>query len=1434
MDSDQEIRLARRAYNWLRISPLLTIPTLLILYQLSSPAACAANNQWCGNEFAAGGLVGILGSALWHLVLLQYANNKDSEFVRKHGRQALQYAGIRTAVPLVFLTIDFFTGSQGLLTCLAIPILVALWLINSKTGFEQIKKEKGEPAAQNQPASARTSGEQGNETLSNILDGLQSADQSARLSALQELEKLNYGSEAVLLRLEKMAIHDADAAVRKSALDLLAAPVYRQIQNQLSSVARNIRQIILQEINSWEKDGLLPSANASVIRQRYDFTARPIHAQKLAATPAPPPVVALAQEKIPAAPAARVEPSVPSKPQLTLTERLLSQASINIFLYLGAFLVIGAALILAALVAATRLPILLGVTALFASGAIVIKKRLPQPSFTLFIVFSFLLPIDASVLSQSLNLSEQAASGYWAMIFFGMAIVWGFAVWFYSSRLFSIAAFVSVSLASVNFGAIFNAPTNWNIFSIALANMVGLLGVYFLKNWKDGKFALPLFISAQIIQALAVLVSLTAITLDLFADTATTNGWIASALIWTMSASFYAWSGLLFPFILFPWAAAASLLPVSWLALKTFDASAPTQIIGTWVWGALFALLSEFLARKKAEYLQKFSLPFLTASAPLFIVAGSWGLIENTAYGFASLAGAAIVYTILMILRPRAYVWVAALLAGLAGFFAFFNLSFVEKANILPVYQLLGAALLLLVPELFFRSPFKFNQPWRWPPFIIGLFVAFVNLSAALLSFENFGASAIVFGVYALLSAAYALHFKRAWIGYFAAAFFAIGIQFALQQFDLDIWLPVFTGLSVLYFAAGYFLRAEKTRGWGSMLRFSGLTLGAIISLAAVFALKETGGWYALVIGALFIVETYLRREDRMEAGGPILFSIAAFLILRDFKVYDVSFHLLSISLIWLTTDLIFSRTLKPRRASGLTRAVGVAFTIVNGILLLIPDFASAGQAAISYGIYAAFFAYYAWFYRRPKLGYIPTTSAALSIFYTLRYFDRDLWLPVFTGLAVLYFALGYFLRTEKTRGWGSMLRISGLILGALLSLTALVTVKTTGGWYVLVIGALAVSEVFIRPEDRLEAGGPILFSIASFLILNDLRINDFPYQLLAVSLIWLGADLIYARALKTRRLAIITRVIGGGIAGLNAITLLAFATPEQAAISFGVYAVFFAVYAWLYRKPLIGYAATVSLPLSIFFALRSLQQDNWLYAIVAVAVLYYVAGIIVRRREDAQDWSRVLLYSGLWLGTINSLSAPLQVGLDAAIPVAIAATLFASEAFARRNVRLGFPANLLYLEAYFLILIWLKVDEPQYFSMGAAILGMLMHYLLTRAGGRTGAFLTGMFSQLVLLGTTYIQLYSTEKLGFFVVIFFQALAVLIYGIVIRSRSLVIAPIIFIVLSVFTVIYGVLKGISTVILIGCTGILLLSLGILAVILRERLTKIGERFSDWQA
>jgi hypothetical protein len=408
------------------------------------------------------------------------------------------------------------------------------------------------------------------------------------------------------------------------------------------------------------------------------------------------------------------------------------------------------------------------------------------------------------------------------------------------------------------------------------------------------------------------------------------------------------------------------------------------------------------------------------------------------------------------------------------------------------------------------------------------------------------------------------------------------------------------------------------------------------------------------------------------------------------------------------------------------------------------------------------------------------------------------------------------------------------LILGVLLSITSLALFKETSGWYISLVALLFAVEIFARPLAWLEAILEGLFSISLYLILNDFNVTQIGHFLFGASLIWLGGDLIFSYLIHGKRIHEPIALVFGYLLVLSSTLFLWNAVnPGVLTIYLSLYAIFFAVYALLKKEPRLGYLATAYLALVIFKFCDVINYEKWIFPLIALALLYYVSGYWLRRDPNANDWDETLLYSGLGLGVLTSIGAPLRGGLEASIPVAITATLFAAEAFALRNVWWALPANAFYLMSYFMILFELNVDQPQYYSIGAALLGMLMHFLLTRAGSKTGAFIAGMLSQLVLLGTTYIQMVLTNKLSFFFVLFTQSMIVLIYGLIQRSRSLVITPIAFAVLGVMTVVYSALKGLGPVILIGSTGVVLLMAGIIAVLLRERITRLGEQLSEWK-
>ena len=90
-----EVQTAKNWYIWLWFSPGLTVPTFFLLQGF---VYILFNSSYSTNEFTIlMAILPVLGSALWHSILLIPALTGRSEFVRWHGRQALLLAGVRTA-----------------------------------------------------------------------------------------------------------------------------------------------------------------------------------------------------------------------------------------------------------------------------------------------------------------------------------------------------------------------------------------------------------------------------------------------------------------------------------------------------------------------------------------------------------------------------------------------------------------------------------------------------------------------------------------------------------------------------------------------------------------------------------------------------------------------------------------------------------------------------------------------------------------------------------------------------------------------------------------------------------------------------------------------------------------------------------------------------------------------------------------------------------------------------------------------------------------------------------------------------------------------------------------------------------------------------------------------------------------------------------------
>lgn len=476
----------------------------------------------------------------------------------------------------------------------------------------------------------------------------------------------------------------------------------------------------------------------------------------------------------------------------------------------------------------------------------------------------------------------------------------------------------------------------------------------------------------------------------------------------------------------------------------------------------------------------------------------------------------------------------------------------------------------------------------------------------------------------------------------------------------------------------------------------------------------------------------------------------------------------------------------------------------------------------------------YALRFRLPTLLPLFTGYLPLSLLYTLRHLDLDWWLPALTVLSVAYYFIGYALSLLDKKGrWANALRWSGLGLGLLASPFAGFYGGSSDGWYVGVLGILFVIETFARLA-WLEIAVHGLYTLAMTLVLIENKVDSPSLYLMGISVTLLGLEMFFERALQSRTTLKILPRLAGWLTALAG-NLFLFADWQSASgwdvAASLTYNLLFLAYAIFYRKPDLAFLFYASTAVTALTLAGFAGLEQWTGILILLALALYLLGFV----DKPIGWGQNRRLSGLLLATTTALSAPLEnSGLWSSIPIAIAATLWAVEAFRRRNVWLGFPANGLYLMAYYIILLELNVDQPQFFSVGAALLGLLMHYLLTRSGANTGAFLTGMVSQLILLGTTYIQMVSTNSLAYFAALFFQSIVVMLYGLVFRSRSLVFTPIVIVVLGVVTVVFSVLRGLATVIMIGCTGILFIALGILAVWQRERLSGLRNRLSEWKA
>ncbi len=1129
-----------------------------------------------------------------------------------------------------------------------------------------------------------------------ILAKLADSDSEVRLNAVFVIRKSPL-TQPALNALERLAANDPDPTVRSEALVALECSGAQAIfSNQyLPSITRSV---LVQKIDHWQLAGMITPEQAEVLRLHYSYCFQPdrlseVDRKKLVGcirswsnysliTPAQadllsaslfPQPAALTPRSIPAVarPAElTIPPSAvregPVAPSPSLHQALFSETSIRIVLYLGGFLIVAAALILAALVEVARLPVLLCLEAAAAAGAILSRRRLPLPSFVLYIILASLLPILGRVLADLLDLTGSAVHAYWLAPWLLLALVLAVGTRLYISRLLSLCSLGVLVIAGSELAALL--PGGWRSFGLplSLAALGGGLGTVALLRWKDYRFALPLYLGSHLIALAALLFTfLTDLLMELIPRPAPNPvERLYFVLVVVALAAFYlAADRYVRRFVLLPFLAAGVLFFFPSTLARAFTAGAIPMAAIIAAWGVIYALGAAAFDRRTqpSGFLARYDWPFRIGAPILFAWAALLILNEDPLPRLALPLVAAATLTALNVFRTHRWTWSTALLFWLASYFFFVDLPIFKGLEISETYIMLLPGLLLFIPEFFTLSP-QADRQWRVPARILGMIVlvvlSFIVVLDGRQSVHQEGA--VIFTVIAAFFQAMALRIRRPRVAIATTVFLSAALVMLLRSLGATHWLPWLAGLAVIFYGTGWYLQRRSQPIWSSVFRFSALGLSFLLISRLAGEHDWIAGLSLLAPGGLFLFE-----------------------------------------LLW-----------------------------------------------------------------GPRSRYLSWLEIPLDAVF----------------IAALFGLLNPIARLDVRLAWAL-----GLFLAALI--------------------VLGCELFFTRTAFGRQVGGPVglhkgLHATGILLAAASLGFNILAPNLLAG---WVAA--IFA--------------VSAGYA------LLA---------------------ARLYRLPRLGYVLLGYLALALFYLLRALHLAIWLAPEMVLAALCYASSFIIGRqgrflslaaRSDSpatavSPWTEVLRYGGLGLALLVSLTAPLEkTGLWASLWVACAATFYAIEAFRRRSVWWGFPTDGLYLLSYFLLLIALNVSQMQFFSVAVAALGMLQHYLLTRTGGRLATFITGMVSQLVLLGTTYFQMISTQQLVYFVILFFQGLAVLAYGIIIRSRSLVITPLVFIVLGVVTVVLSILSGVPTAIIIGLTGLILLILGILAVLLRERLVRASEKMGEWR-
>jgi hypothetical protein len=289
--------------------------------------------------------------------------------------------------------------------------------------------------------------------------------------------------------------------------------------------------------------------------------------------------------------------------------------------------------------------------------------------------------------------------------------------------------------------------------------------------------------------------------------------------------------------------------------------------------------------------------------------------------------------------------------------------------------------------------------------------------------------------------------------------------------------------------------------------------------------------------------------------------------------------------------------------------------------------------------------------------------------------------------------------------------------------------------------------------------------------------------------------------------------------------------------------------FAWLERTeiekqklpPILTYLGLIVIFVGQFYALGMIGDaalNTWTAYAAGLCAFFVMLAWLLRREPLNQVYSTPLRYTGLWLmvvpmaGTL-AIFEPLLV----VVTFTIAGIIYVADAALRKIIGLAYLSVCAFVVVILAVLMYFDVNEPQAYAIpiGLALLGGGWNERLR--GGSVSYRLPTLLGLIVLMGLAFVQSLPRGAYVYAILLGFESLVALGWGIYTRSRGYVQLGIIALFINAIVQLGPGFMELPRWIQIGVTGSILLGGGLAALFKREEILtarhKLAEEWRQWE-